>query len=681
MRPNSVVRALLAVAAIGAAQSCTVKQNESPDLLGPSSLQSPLGPAAPVARFTVTPDKPTASIAAAFDARSSCPEGGFSGGCIATDRSITTFTWDFGDGSTDSGPTVSHTFRSTGSFNVTLSVQNDRGLTSAASKGVQVDPGTPPKADFVFSPTNPGVGTSVQFNGAQSAAAPGHNIASYSWDFGDGAKGSGITTSHAYGSAGGYNAVLTVTDEVGQTAAAAKSVPVTASSGPGAPTAEFVFSPTDPSVGQSVLFNATQSKAAAGHSIVSYAWNFGDGGTGSGATATHPFGTAGTYTIVLVVTDDLNQTATAAKTVTVKAAGGSPPTASFVFSPASPGTGQSVSFNASQSAATAGHTIVSYAWNFGDGGTATGLTPSHPFATAGTFNVVLIVTDDLGQTGSTTKPVAVTSSNTTPPPNASFVFSPTAPVINQTVSFNAAQSSAATGHSIVSYSWNFGDNTALGSGVTPTHAYGASGTFNVVLTVTDDLGQTGTTSNAITIGSPAPISSFVFSPTAPATNQTVFFNASASSASQGRTIASYSWDFGDGSGPGSGVSPTHAYTSLGTFTVTLVVTDDLGQKGNSSKTVTVSPVVAEFSFSPTDPSVSVTTVNFDGTPSTPSGGIQTYFWDFGDGTTCTNGVGCGGVTGKAQHVFTTVNTFTVRLTVTVSGGQTATVAKTVTVKP
>ena len=76
--------------------SCTVKQNESPDLLGPSSLQSPLGPSAPVARFTFAPDKPTASIPVAFDGRSSCPEGGFQGGCLSTERSITAFTWDFG---------------------------------------------------------------------------------------------------------------------------------------------------------------------------------------------------------------------------------------------------------------------------------------------------------------------------------------------------------------------------------------------------------------------------------------------------------------------------------------------------------------------------------------------------------------------------------------------------------
>jgi PKD repeat protein len=161
----------------------------------------------------------------------------------------------------------------------------------------------------------------------------------------------------------------------------------------------------------------------------------------------------------------------------------------------------------------------------------------------------------------------------------------------------------------------------------------------------------------------------------------VFFNASASTATAPRTIASYAWDFGDGTPPGSGVTPTHAYTNLGTFTVTLIVTDDLGQKGTSSKTVTVAPLVAEFTFSPTDPTVIVTTVNFDGTPSSPSSGITTYFWDFGDGSTCTNAACPGGVTGKAQHVFTTANTFTVRLTVTATGGQTATVAKTVTVKP
>ncbi len=190
---------------------------------------------------------------------------------------------------------------------VTLTVTSDKGLGSTTTRSLQVDPGAPPKADFVFSPTAPGVGQTVQFNAAQSAGNAGHTISSYAWDFGDGGKASGLTATHAFANAAGYNVVLTVTDDVGQTAAATKTVAVTAAQGPGAPTADWAFSPTDPSVGQSVLFNATRSKAAAGHSIVSYAWNFGDGATGSNVTTNHSS----------AVTDTFNRTAVLTQSVVV----------------------------------------------------------------------------------------------------------------------------------------------------------------------------------------------------------------------------------------------------------------------------------------------------------------------------------------------------------------------------
>ena len=321
-----------------------------------------------------------------------------------------------------------------------------------------------------------------------------------------------------------------------------------------------MFSPAAPQVNQSVLFDATASTAAQGHAL-SYAWNFGDNGTGTGVTPNHTYTSAGTFSVVLKVTDTTTgQTATSTKTVAVSSTGSTPPpTASFVFSPQSPATAQSVSFNAHAVYAAAGHSIVSYAWNFGDGGTATGVTTTHPFANAGTFSVVLVVTDDLRQTGTTTRSVTVTSTSPPPPPTASFVFSPTAPVTNQIVSFNATQSSAAAGHTITSYAWNFGDGST-GTGVTPTHPYATAGSFSVVLVVTDDLGKTGTTTNTVTVSLGPPTASFVFSPTSPGTNQDVFFNASASTAAPGRSIAGYAWAFGDGTSPGTGVTPTHAYT-------------------------------------------------------------------------------------------------------------------------
>src|SRR5262249_47846455 len=116
-KPRRFLRAVLAVASLVGAQSGTGKQQSGVTQLGrPSGVPNPAGAAAPTARFSFTPDRPTAFVPVAFDGKSSCPEGGFPGGCIPSDRSIVGFSWDFGDGGTDSGPTVSHTFKTSGPF-------------------------------------------------------------------------------------------------------------------------------------------------------------------------------------------------------------------------------------------------------------------------------------------------------------------------------------------------------------------------------------------------------------------------------------------------------------------------------------------------------------------------------------------------------------------------------------
>jgi PKD repeat protein len=596
MRSKPFLRVLLAVVAVVAAQSCTVKQTETPDLTGPSNFQTPPGPAGPIARFTVNPEKPTANLPAAFDGTSSCPEGGFTGGCTTTDRSITTFTWDFGDGTGGTGPSVSHSFRNTGAFNVTLSVVSDRGLGSSTIRSVQVDPGTPPKAEFVFSPTNPAIGQSVSFNASQSTPGPGHNIASYAWDFGDGGRAGGVSPNHSFGAAGGFNVVLTVTDEVGQSASIAKSVPVAIAPSTPQPTADFVISPTDPSVNQSVLFNASQSRAATGHSIVSYSWNFGDGGTGSGVTATHPYGAAGTYSAVLQVTDDIGQTASTSKTVTVSNTSPTqPPTAVFTFSPSAPALGDTVFFNASNSAPAPGRTIASYKWTFGDNSapvTSGSPTTTHVYSAAsgaGSYTVVLVVTDDVGKTATTSQSIPVGSP---PAPTAAFVYSPAQPAPAQPIVFDASLSSAAQGQTIVDYAWVFGDDPTIihTPNKTITHTYTQSATYTVSLRVTDSAGRVSNSSatQQVTVGGAT--ANFTFTPSPGTANSPITFNGSGSLPSSGASaITTWVWNFGDSTGVFTDFVATrgHTFTAPGTYTVTLTVTDNLGRTGTVSKSVVV----------------------------------------------------------------------------------------------
>jgi PKD repeat protein len=152
-------------------------------------------------------------------------------------------------------------------------------------------------------------------------------------------------------------------------------------------------------------FDASASSDPDG-SISSYAWNFGDSQTGTGATASHVYSSAGTYTVTLTVTDNSGDTGTHSASVTATAPpANQAPVAAFSSSVAN----LVASFNGSGSTDPDG-TIASYAWNFGDSGTGTGASPNHTYAAAGTYQVNLTVTDNQGATGTVSHPVTVSAS-------------------------------------------------------------------------------------------------------------------------------------------------------------------------------------------------------------------------------------------------------------------------------
>lgn len=170
-----------------------------------------------------------------------------------------------------------------------------------------------------------------------------------------------------------------------------------------------------------------------------------------------------------------------------------------------------------------------------------------------------------------------------------FTTSPSAPLEGQNVLFDASTSTSPATNPIAAYAWDFGDGST-GSGRTTTHAYRGPGNYFARLTISDAVGRSASITQTITVGqSTAPTAAFVRSPTNAVINSPVNFNASASSASAGRRIVSYTWDFGDGSALETTGSPviSHTYTVARTYTVTLVVTDDIGRTASTSVTVQV----------------------------------------------------------------------------------------------
>lgn len=256
--------------------------------------------------------------------------------------------------------------------------------------------------DFSISPENPKQLETVLFNAADPLLDG--KLISYVWDFGDGASASGRAASHSYRDAGTYSVTLTVTDATNATGSRSKSVQVGAGD---LPVANFVFSPTEPGVGQEIVFNGSGSTVTAPRSIVSYKWQFGTTSTKTGMIVTKKYDTAGTYNVTLTVTDDAGNQGTTSQEVEVGKDSEGGLTARFTFSPISPTPGSSVNFNAATS--TSADPIASYKWNFGDGGSLTTLSPttSHAFANPGEYVVTLTITDTKGRTSTTTQNVTV----------------------------------------------------------------------------------------------------------------------------------------------------------------------------------------------------------------------------------------------------------------------------------
>jgi PKD repeat protein len=614
----------------------------------------------PTAAFTPSPTPTTPNTTVSFDGSASTPGAG---------GTITDYSWNFGDGTTqDTGTTdtASHTYSASGEYTVTLTVTDNLGVTSTASHTVTIDQPIP---TFTTSPSVPAPNQSVSFN-ASGSTDPESTITDYSWNFGDGSPvddaGSSPTTSHTYTSRGTYNVTLTVTDNLGLTNTISRSVTVD-----NPPTAAFAATPSPSTANSSVSFDGSASTPGAGGTIEDYSWNFGDGtqnnpdteDTGTTPAATHTYTTPGVYTLTLTVTDDLGVTNSISHQLTVD----SPPSASFTATPNPVAPGSGITFNASGSSDSFG-TITGYSWTFGDGGTSTSEDPTHTYATRGTYDVTLTVTNDAGQTGTITEPVTVDTA-----PTATFTDGPNPSTANSSVSFNGSGSAASAGGSIVDYSWNFGDGTTQDTGTTSSasHAYSGPGTYTVTLTVTDDLGLTTSVSHQVTVDAP-PAASFAVSANPAVTGSTVGFDAASSSDSVG-TITGYSWSFGDGA-TSTGQTTGHEYSVPGTYTIVLTVTNDAGQTNTATRTLTVySPPAASFSASP-DPATAGSPVTFSGAASSDSGGaIMGYSWNFGDGTT--------GGGESPSHTYAGAGTYSATLTVTGSGGLTTSTSETVVVDP
>jgi PKD repeat protein len=322
-------------------------------------------------------------------------------------------TWDWGDGShPGAGNSPVHTYGSPGKQVVTLTVTDIIGGTATDTADVFVN--APPLA-LANGPYAGKVNELISFTSAGSADPDG-TIDMYVWDWGDSSRFPGVIPNpgHRYVNPGTYTVSLTITDNDGLTATDTATVVVTEKAG-AKPHAE-ANGPYSGKAGQEITFSSAGSSDPDG-TIASYLWNWGDS-TPAGVTQNpgHRYGSPGTYTVSLTVTD--NDSLIGVDTAVVYVTSNSPgnPNAE-ANGPYSGDVGELISFSSAGSADPDG-SLVSYVWDWGDS-TVPGRVPNpgHRYTTPGMYTVTLTVTDNDGLIGVDTATVNV---NIPPPPVPEF---------------------------------------------------------------------------------------------------------------------------------------------------------------------------------------------------------------------------------------------------------------------
>ncbi len=547
------------------------------------------------------------------------------------------FIWDFGDGSTGSGNSVTHVYAAYGTYSVTVTVKDSVRITATSSPH-SVAVATRLQVSSVHAVPNPSeAGYSISLSTTTSG---GVSPVSCNWNFGDGSPpASGCFITHVYASAANDTVTVTATDNLGVTATNNTTITVSPKL-----TVAVINSTPNPVVGQSLTFTAT---TANGVGMATCSWNFGDGFTGSGCSKTHAYTTQGTFTAKVTATDTLTVTATASVTVNIVSTLG----VSLNANPIPTESTVSISFNAAAAGGTTPYR--SYSWTFGDGtsATTTTATTSHTYNSTGTFSAAVTVTDSSGKTASSNVSVIV---------NAKLTV--TAVAIPNPIEVGVADgftSPTTGGVGAETCTWTFGDGGTANT-CSASHTYSSAGTFTAIVTATDALGVTATNNTTITV-SPKLTVIVTTSTSNPVVGQSLTLSATPSG---GVGTATCIWNFGDTT-TGSGCSTTHTYTTSGTFTATVTATDILTVNATTTVTFNVGSalaVILVISANPTELAVS-TTFTARATGGSPP--YASYNWTFGDGTTATT------TTATTNHTYTATGTFSAMVTVTDSTSVTA----------
>lgn len=455
----------------------------------------------------------------------------------------------------------------------------------------------PPEAMFSHSPAC--INTPVQFSDESSVCSG--TILSYHWDFGDGNTSVDMSPIHTYNLTGTYTVELSIVSSSNDSGTYTTTVNVS-----DVPIANYSFSD---SICEGSIMNFTDLSVPVNGIITEWMWDFGDSTTDSLQSPAHIYYTAGNFVVNLQVTNSSGCSAEITDTVSVLPV----PQAGFTVS----GTciGEITEFT--NTSLFPNNSVFGYQWNFGDGNTDVVSDPQHNYVpTSANYNVTLTAIGQNGCIDSISKNIRISEK-----PHPWFNISRDTACAGNLILFT--DSSITTGiDTIISYIWDFGDNSTDSINKNPGHIYVTPGIYTVTLTVISATYCDTSVSRTIEVIE-SPQVSFGYHNVCQGTD-VPFIDQSITPI--GTTITSYEWNFGDGN-TDTIANPVHNYLLPGIYNVLLTVTSSQGCIDSISQTVNIYEVpVASFGYSAPCTGLPVF---FTDSSVTISDSITTWSWTFG----------------------------------------------------
>lgn len=479
--------------------------------------------------------------------------------------SIASWQWDFGDGiGTSTTQNPSYTYGSAGNYSVQLTVTSDNGCINTVTLPLIVN--DQPTAAFVA--TDVCLDAAAAFTDMSTITGSG-SIASWEWDIdGDGTTDyTSQNPSNSYLSDGTYNVQLVVSTTAGCSDTVTGPVTIFPM-----PNADFSFS--NVCLGGSITF--TDNSTVSSGSISGWSWDFGNSTTSTLQDPSETYGSEGLFNVDLIVTTDNGCTDQISYQAEVW------PLPNADFSPTAVCLNSPTAFNdlSAVSNLYTTNTITDWAWDFGDGNTATGSSPMNTYTADGTYNASLTVTTNNGCVGTITQPVTVH-------PNPVVNFASTDPNGCSVWCVDFSEAVTINSGGITNYLWDFGDGT-VSTDANPQHCYENNTqlpqTYDISLIATSDQGCTSdSTAVAYVTVFPLPIAAFDYGPT-----DLDEYNAHVEFVDQSIGAATWTWDFGDGNSSNT-QNPEHTYGGAGSYDVTLYITNVYGCTDQVTHPIEVKP--------------------------------------------------------------------------------------------